>query len=343
MAAQNQHYVPKFILRQFLSDPAHERVTVYDKHTEKIFVSSIKNVMAERRFHDFTFDDEFMVSFEPVACGAENEILPAYQSVLDERKLDGTIEQKESLALLMAFQLLRTKAHRDQWRNLEDALRNKVEEDGGRMQDVQGWEDWQPSTEDELKRQHLLFMQENLIPFAQIIAQKDFLLAEPSPGRSFYLGDNPVSLSNERDFGPYGNLGLAVPGIEIYLPLSSKLMLGAWCPTILQQARDVNARGKTDRRSEALARLRAGTLTPDGMRQLLERVKPLEELADALVNRFEQGRPIPSTEENMDYYNSLQTSYAYRYVVCQKADFDLARRYNKEFPKFRTGRRPTFS
>lgn len=94
MAAQNQHYVPKFVLRQFLSDPAKERVAVYDKHEDRTFITSIKNVMAERRFHDFDFDEEWRASFEPVATGAENMVLPAYRQVLEERRLDEAPEQK---------------------------------------------------------------------------------------------------------------------------------------------------------------------------------------------------------------------------------------------------------
>ncbi|ESY94850.1 DUF4238 domain-containing protein [Mesorhizobium sp. LNHC209A00] len=61
MASENQHHVPKFIL-QFLSDEKNERVSVFDKHTGRTFVTSTKNMMAERRFNDFTFDDEWIAS-----------------------------------------------------------------------------------------------------------------------------------------------------------------------------------------------------------------------------------------------------------------------------------------
>ena len=56
MAAQNQHYVPQFILRQFLSNQKKEQVTVFDKKTGKIFITGIRNIMAERRFNNFTFE-----------------------------------------------------------------------------------------------------------------------------------------------------------------------------------------------------------------------------------------------------------------------------------------------
>ncbi|MDV5280161.1 DUF4238 domain-containing protein [Leclercia adecarboxylata] len=50
------------------------------------------------------------------------------------------------------------------------------------------------------------------------LLKKDWYLLETSPERPFYVSDNPVVLKNSNDFGPYGNLGLAVRGIQIYLP-----------------------------------------------------------------------------------------------------------------------------
>ncbi|TIP06441.1 MAG: DUF4238 domain-containing protein [Mesorhizobium sp.] len=339
MAAENQHYVPKFILRQFLSDKKRERVSVFDKHTEKTFVTSIKNIMAERRFNDFTFDDEWLASFEPIACTAEHQTQPSYEKVLKDRRLDNSPEQKAALAMMLAFQLLRTKAARDQWQAVEDAIVKKVEESGGRMQDVKGWEDWQPMTEDRLKREHLLSIQGSIGEYAQIIAAKDFVLAEPSPGRSFYLGDNPVCLANALDFGPYGNLGLAVQGIEIYMPLASDLMLCAWCPSIIHGLREAHKRAKEARQAEAVSRVMKGELSAAGMRQLLDSAKATEEPVAELLSAFKEGHPVTSNDANMDYYNSLQTSYAYRYIVCQQADFALARRFNSENPALRRGSR----
>jgi Protein of unknown function (DUF4238) len=65
--AQNQHYVPKLILRNFLSNEAKEQVTVFDKKTAKTFTPNIAGVMAERRFHDFQVSEEYIASFEHTA------------------------------------------------------------------------------------------------------------------------------------------------------------------------------------------------------------------------------------------------------------------------------------
>ncbi|RWD01443.1 MAG: DUF4238 domain-containing protein [Mesorhizobium sp.] len=339
MAAENQHYVPKFILRQFLSDEKNERVSVFDKHTEKTFVTSIKNMMAERRFNDFAFDDEWIASFEPIACAAEDQVLPSYRKVLTNRRLDSSPEQKADLAMMLAFQLLRTKAARDQWQAIEEAIVKKVEESGGRMQDVQGWTGWQPMTEHRLKREHLLSIQGVIGDCAHAIAAKCFLLAEAAPGRSFYLGDNPVCLANALDSRNRGNLGLGVQGIEIYMPLASDLMLCAFCPSIIQGLTESLKRTKEARQVEAVSRVMKGELSAAGMRQLLHGAKVAEGPIEELLSAAREGHPVSSNDANMDYYNSLQTSYAYRYIVCQQADFALARSFNRENPELLRGRR----
>jgi hypothetical protein len=75
------------------------------------------------------------------------------------------------------------------------------------------------------------------------------------------------------------------------------------------------------------------------MKQLMEQFQLFERGHDELLSTAREGRPVSSTEDNMDYYNSLQTSFANRYVVCQQGDFELARRFNREYPASRRGRR----
>jgi hypothetical protein len=58
--AQNQHYVPKFILRNFLGNEKPEQVHVFRKSTGKGFTTSIHNIMAERHFHELRLDDQYI-------------------------------------------------------------------------------------------------------------------------------------------------------------------------------------------------------------------------------------------------------------------------------------------
>lgn len=341
MAAQNQHYVPKFILRQFLADEAKEQVEVYDKHEDKIFRTSIKNIMAERRFNEFAFDDDWIVSFEPIACGAEDQVLPAYRAVLERRALNGSPEEKAALAFLMAFQFLRTKAHRDMWQAIEEETVRMIEAEGGKMQDVKGWEDWEPQTEDSLKQNHLTSMKKNIGTIAMAIAEKDFLLAESAPGRSFYIGDHPVALANQTDTGPYGNIGIGVRGIEIYMPLSPDLMLCAWCPTLIAEVRTGLQEQLKAAQAAALAQVMRGQLNPEAMRAGMAEIFDAQAHLRGLVEAADSGKPVSSADANMDYYNSLQTTWAYRHVICRDGALDFAREINREHPQLRKGRRVT--
>jgi len=199
MSDGNHHYVPRFILRHFLSDARKEQVTVFDKRTDRVFPTAIGNIMAEHDFHAFAFDD-FLVSFEGIATQIENISVPAYEEVVASRRLDGSPEQKSALAFLIAFQFLRTKGHRDMYQDLEDLMRKAVEESGGKLEDLQNYT---PLTPDDAKMMHVKSFQKDTGQFAQIIAEKDFVLQAAAPDRSFYLGgatslrgSTPVSIAS---------------------------------------------------------------------------------------------------------------------------------------------------
>lgn len=154
--------------------------------------------------------------------------------------------------------MLRVKAMRNLHIEIERGVRERVEGLGHRMEEIKGWE---PLTEDRLKQLHLRNTQDMLGKFALVIGGKDMLLARPAENDSFYIGDNPVVLSNRLDFGPYGNIGLGVKGIEIYLPLSSNLLLCAFCPSILSEQFQSNTIMRNKIRGELQGRAVAGQIT----------------------------------------------------------------------------------
>ncbi|HGW1730948.1 TPA: DUF4238 domain-containing protein, partial [Klebsiella pneumoniae] len=154
----------------------------------------------------------------------------------------------------------------------------------------------------------------------------DWYLLETRPEHPFYVSDNPVVLENRNDFGVYGNIGLAVPGIQIYLPLSSTLMLAMYCPSIREQ--------KVREKQHLLHLIaRAPDLIPRHMR-------PFEMLEH--VNRHTDYLLMPLSAENVMHYNALQVEYAEQYVFCGENDFSLAERMLAADDRYRTGPRFTF-
>ena len=331
---KNQHYVPRFILRNFLVNEAKEQVSVYDKHTDRVFTTSIDNIMAENRFHDFVFDGSHL-SLEPAMTKLEQSVLPVYQRIIETRRLDKTPDEKAALAFLIAFQFARTKGARHRLQEVHEQFSSKLRSMGINPEDLKGWE---PATEATIKQADLEGLIDSLADFTTALLDKDFSLGEASPNRRFYLGDNPVCLNNARPAGSWGNIGLAVEGIEIYLPLSSSLMLCAWCPTLLCEIRATRQELFQKAKPQLLGLLLAGHITSDDMKNELDRLRGVHQPADELIDSIEAGRPHLSDGRNMDYYNSLQTANAYpTYVVCQRSDFELAKRHNKAFPEMKKG------
>jgi hypothetical protein len=338
--AQNQHYVPKFILRNFLSNPKREQVHVFSKSSGRGFTTSIKNIMAERRFHEFNIDVNYLLSFENSVFRVEDMLLPAYRSVVENRRFDGTPEQKAHLAMLVAFQFLRTRSQRDQLADMERQLAKHLEQHGVSIEDIEGYE---PLTDDALRAQHIGFMRDAAGEFSRIIGEKDFLLLEAPKGRHFYLSDNPVTIHNSQPSDRfYGNMGLACEGIEIYMPLTADLQLCAWCPSLLGNMRE--------RHAESNRQLAKAVLSPEMVRVanpalLMEQLRQLREYRATIedtLSRASKGVPLPANNENMDFQNALQVEQAREHVICQKADFDLAKRFMANNPCSR-GRRVSVS
>jgi hypothetical protein len=323
--AQNQHYVPKFILRNFLSDEAKEQVSVFSKRSGKGFVTSIRNVMAERRFHEFAIGDEFIASFEQGICRIEDMVLPVYRKVLQSRRLDDTAEEKAGLAVFIAFQMIRTRQQRQQFVDMEAQLKEHLTKHGGDIEDIDGYT---PLTDERLTHEHIEFIKHSIGEFAQIIAQKDFVLLEAAQGRSFYLGDNPVCLHNNEPRDPiFGNVGLAVKGVEIYLPLSADLMLAAWCPSLVERIRQERGRQNLQHKSELLQRVLRGQISVEQMRTQRMVAEKMQEPVDVMLDCFATGRPSLMPDTSMDYCNSPQMNFAREFVICKQGDFELAKRF----------------
>ncbi|MBB5224600.1 hypothetical protein HNP73_004571 [Amaricoccus macauensis] len=326
-AAQNQHYVPKFILRNFLADTKGQRVHVFRKPTQKGFTTSIDNIMAERRFHEFHIEDNLIASFEGAVCDIENALLPTYRAVLERGTLDGSPEEKVNLISFIAFQFVRTRAQRDLFRDLQIQLDDRL---GPEV--VEGL-DLGPQTEEERVLQHLRFMEEATPGFVAAMMDKDLALMKAPKGRSFYLSDNPVVLHNDKGKDSfYGNLGLAVEGIQIYLPLSAELMLCAWCPTLMAGMKEQHAVDKRRLASVMLAPFMGKIPANDYLQKQLDKLRPILKFREAWIKHVADGTPMVLNTDNMDFHNSLQVMSASQHVVCKYADFALATRFMKENP-----------
>ena len=155
------------------------------------------------------------------------------------------------------------------------------------------------------------------------ILGKTWVLYGTTHQNPFYVSDNPVTLYNTLNQSEFmGGEGLAVPGIEIYIPLSDILCLGLLCPTVEAWLRN------------SLARMEKARLP--GAENHIENLRSMvKALNGEGVHVFES--------QNVMHQNSLQVINAERQVFSRVQDFSLARQIIEAEPNTRNGPRLVIS
>lgn len=319
--AKIQHYVPKFLLRNFGLGKK-DYVWVYDKQTGRSFQTNAKNVASENRFYDFEIDGK-IYSLESGLSGIESNTKLVIERILDEDSVSTLCaREKATLASFLAVQFIRTKAFRMQWAELPRILRRKVESIGGSVAPGSQAEALiQDPTENQIKIETTRMILDASKIYGPHFLDKTWFLAGTTNSYPFIISDNPVSLQNQIDMGPYGNLGLAVRGIEIYLPLSSTRALVMWCPSLTTQILEA---AETIRRLPK-AVLAAHIQDPDGILAM-----------DAAIRA---GSKLMYEPRHVMNFNSLQVGRSERYLFSSMNDFSLADRMIDDHPHLRTGQR----
>ncbi|HDS1549228.1 DUF4238 domain-containing protein [Stenotrophomonas sepilia] len=322
-AAKIQHYVPKFLLRNFGTGKK-DQLWVFDKASGRSFQTNAKNVASESRFYDFVVDGADH-SLEDGLSRIESQAKPIMERILHDDSVGAIPAQGRALlAAFLAIQFVRTRAFRMQWEDMRRLLREKIESMGDHVVPGSQAEALiRPQTENEIKIDTARMILQAPTDLGPHFLSKVWFLAKTTKTHPFMIGDNPIALQNHIDMGPYGNLGLGVKGIEIYFPLSSTRALAMWCPSVAQQV------------AEAANTLRSLPI------QLTASVVRDREGIIALDDALTLGTALPYKPEHVTNFNSLQVSRSERYVFCSMGDFSLPIRMVADHPFLRVGPRIT--
>ena len=316
---QVQHYVPKFILRSFGTGRRRSQVFVYDKHEDRVFLSSIANMAAERRFYDIEVDDK-TASLEPLLSDLESEASVLIATIRSKQSI-GFLSDEDRVVLsnFLAVQMLRTRQQREILRDFDESLRHQMKRRGIELDDIP---DFRPLTDQDIK---LMSMRMLLRPeqfAAHLITKSWVLLSSPQPG-AFFCSDNPVALQNtEQSTYLGGNLGLAVPGIEIYFPLSPKLVLALYCPSHESKIREIQ-------------QMRDKIVEHLGAPPHLE----YDEFAERLSGGIDSGDVVEVPEPIITNINSLQIIFSTRFLFSRTKGFPGVSDTLSEHPELKKGLR----
>jgi hypothetical protein len=261
------------LLRNFCIN-SKEQLHVYDKLNERSFTTKIDNIAAERNFNVATLDEE-LINAEPYFTRLESDTKPIINKILASLNLtEITEEEKNTLSYFIVSQYFRTRHFRDHLKHFKKSMANQIKKMGFENEEIN---QLGAENENESKIYSLSFL-ENSPEMANYILQKDWHLMKTSNKQSILLSDNPVTLHNDNDYGPYGNLGFAVPGIQIYFPLSPNVSLALLCPSIFKTANEKYLElQKNIRQLEAQKTLGANNAIRDNASLQLNQIKKILE------------------------------------------------------------------
>lgn len=307
--SQIQHYVPQFLLKNFTENGKH--VYVYDKKDNKCFKTHTKNIASEKGFYNFTVKN-LKFSAEMSFSDVEYKSSEIIKKIVNKENiyLINKIE-KEILSYFTAIQMLRVKQLRTNLKEMENSLISHFKK-------ITKME--YPNkirSEDEIKAASIAMISKHALKYASAINNKLWFLLKTDEPYNFYISDNPITMMNIYDFGPYGNIGLVVKGIQIYFPISKHLALAFWCESYKKMIEE------SFMIYEKIKKINDIDLKNEQVYKLLE--TPHFKLFQDRYKSLKDGSPINHDEENVNGFNSLQIEYASRFIFSSKENLDFAK------------------
>jgi hypothetical protein len=227
-----QHYVPQLLLSSFAraAKGKKRQISVFDKHEGRAFTAAVDKVFGERDFNTYT-SSAGNICLEEGLGRIETAVAPILKRIQEQRRIVLSESELGTVSLFAAILHTRTGAYRRHIQETAAHVRSVVARNFESNEDTLAEIDrsLQPEI---VKLQALGFMANSAAKIAAIIANKKHVLFAAREG-TFLVGDTPVVLHNDKQFGPYGNIGFAVPGIQIYIPLNKTLTLSFLCPSII--------------------------------------------------------------------------------------------------------------
>jgi hypothetical protein len=225
----HQHTVPQLLLRNFATGNTRNRqIWVFEKQTGREFRTAVRNVATEGGFYDFVIAGTLR-SLDPAMTRLENKVAADISAMVHNRLIPRDPKTRLRLATFISVQKLRTDAQRQQYFHFGELLRKTLEEREGQQAG-----NLIPKTSREQSYAEAISMIPDLVKSAlPHVLGKSWILYGTTHQNPFYMSDNPVTLYNTLSKSEFGQgEGVAVPGVEIYLPLSDTLCLGLLCPSV---------------------------------------------------------------------------------------------------------------
>lgn len=212
---RRQHYVPRFLLRNFLNDKG--RFSVFDKAKEVVFESKPEAIMAESYFYDFVDRKGEQQTFEYVLGEHESTIAALTRTIIERESIAHlTRMDRLNIAQFIAVLQHRVQAVRQRLTSLHDGIQRVLAERG-----IDGGDVAPKLTPEQLHEASLGEMHRS-IKNGRPLAKRRWMLQRAPDATPFYISDNPVAMVN---YLIPDARHIEHPDVELYLPISSRFCL----------------------------------------------------------------------------------------------------------------------
>jgi hypothetical protein len=322
------HYVPKFILENFADNG---KLSILDKHTLRQFKLPPYRAMGEKDFNNVHIDGD-VLSFESKFTYIEDKAAPIIARIIQQKSLALLQPADEAvLNMFVVVQLLRSKRRR-----LDQALI------GAEIKKRWPEADLNPLKEEmadeELEKFFVLNATfSNLDELTSALVPKHSYLIIKECSGELYISDNPMVMHNSKQYEPYGNIGIAVPHIEIYYPLSHEIVLAYMCPLTMREIEEKLSSFEIEINSLFSRKFMSPTGVSIADRLGIEGYRAELQSAKNHHAMIKNERLVPMNSNNLLFLNSLQILSSFRYLACRKKYFEFAIKALSEKPHWKEG------
>jgi hypothetical protein len=310
---RRQHHVPRLLLRGFVRGKG-KRLFAFDKLEDRTFVGGIGDVGAESYFYDME-TPEGTLTLDPSLTRLEGDVASLIDRVRRDRTIAGlSSPDRTALATFVVVQYHRGPGLRAQTQHMMEMLRDVLRKMTAGAQQISPQIQGLMTIREGEAKQIAMRMTANPGPFVPHVLSKEWGLFTTTSDKPFLISDQPVVMGNALPSDPLsGNLGFAVQGIEIYLPITECLCLGFLCAEMTGDLR-THARkaGFRANSNPFLATLAAGSLSD---------------------------YPVAMTPDMVRGLNSLQVCASERFLYSGVNDFTFVREFIVAQPSARQGMR----
>ena len=313
-----QHTVPRFLLENFaISSEKKKRakqIFALNKQTRCVIKMSVNDATVHSRFYNLQ-DQPKIISLESLLCLYEDSGATVIRKLISTKNIRGLSE--EEMSALARF--VTARGEYENQRHMAQGLYHAIKSRGIISEEVENYfndENFELNT-----KGNFLDQIADCDFEMSIILGKEFILFETTPDRPFYISDNPVTMYNETEFADRSNTGIALLGIQIYLPLSATLMLAMVCPSL-------NDKLKEER--DLLYKCIVNNLGGQQI-NIFERLDFLKDMLDRRLVNIEDWR--------LNHLNNLQVWRAEHFIFSSLDDFDRVKNLIDDCPELIGGPR----